>query len=63
METHINNNSLFDACKENSIDQVKLLLEKGTDVNIKDDYGHTVLHIASYHNNIEIVKLLENANK
>ncbi len=37
---------------------VKLLLEHGADVNIKDAHGYTALHLAVYSGNIEIIQLL-----
>jgi len=40
------------------IDLLKLELEKGIDVNQKDEFGNTALHIASKRGHVEIVKLL-----
>ena len=37
---------------------VKLLLDKGADVNVKNTYGITALFMASVHGHTEIVKLL-----
>ena len=37
---------------------VKLLLDKGADVNVKNTYGITALFTASVHGHTEIVKLL-----
>jgi len=37
---------------------VKLLLDKGADVNKKTDIGETALMTASYGGNVEVVKLL-----
>ena len=39
-------------------DQVKLELQKGADVNARDDFGYTALHAAAENNHVEIVKLL-----
>jgi ankyrin repeat protein len=37
---------------------VKLLLDKGADLNVKNTYGITVLFMASVHGHTEIAKLL-----
>jgi hypothetical protein len=41
-----------------NIEIVKLLLDKGADVNLTDKYGNTPLHLAASDGHIEIVKLL-----
>lgn len=42
---------------------VKLLLDKGVDVTIKNQYGNTALNLAVSFNEFEIVKMLVNYNK
>jgi ankyrin repeat protein len=41
-----------------SLEIVKILLDKGADVNTKDNYGSTALMMASRDGRIEVVKLL-----
>jgi hypothetical protein len=40
------------------LEVVKLLIEKGADINQADKYGHTPLYWASDHGHLELVKLL-----
>ena len=49
---------IFDYIKENNISEVKLLLDHGADVNVKDEDGETPLFCASNNGHKEIVKLL-----
>ena len=37
---------------------VKVILEAGLDINIRDDAGRTPLHCALRHNNVDIVGML-----
>jgi ankyrin repeat protein len=37
---------------------VRLLIKKGSSVNLRDENGYTPLHLASYHGKLDIVKLL-----
>ncbi len=46
------------ACEEGVVESVKLLLEKGTNPNAKDEYGRTPLHEACIYGHLEAVKLL-----
>ncbi len=46
------------AAKEGQREIVKLLVEKGADVNAKDNDGQTVLHRAAYERNLDVVKWL-----
>jgi ankyrin repeat protein len=39
------NKQLLDAAKENNLEQVRLLLEQGADVNAESKYGYTELLI------------------
>ena len=43
-----------------NIEEIKSLIEKGANVNEKDNDGKTPLHRASIKGNLEIVKLLKN---
>jgi len=56
------NKNLFNAIFNNNIEEVKLLIEAGANVNAKDEYGYIPLIIASANNYKEIVKLLIEAN-
>lgn len=49
---------LFDAVVKNDINKVKLLIENGADVNVKDKDDLTPLHYASMNGYINIIKLL-----
>lgn len=49
---------IFEAISKNKIKRIKELLSSGIDVNTKNEYENTFLHIACLNNNIEIVKLL-----
>jgi ankyrin repeat protein len=40
------------------LDQVKLELQQGADVNHADESGYTALHAAAENNHVEIVRLL-----
>lgn len=46
------------AAAEGRLEVVRLLLDKGTDVNTKDEYGRTALMAASWEGRLEVVKLL-----
>ncbi len=50
--------SLFQAVKVGDVQMVKSLLEKGANVNARDENGNTPLHLAAKEGNFEIVKLL-----
>ena len=53
-----NGNDLFGMAGEGDFDVVRLLLERGADVNRGNDYGWTKLHSAGYGNNRELAELL-----
>jgi ankyrin repeat protein len=49
---------LMRAAEKDSIDAMKLLCEKGADVNAQDNNGYTALHYAARSLNVKAVKLL-----
>ena len=51
-------NVLHYAAMTGDLDRVKLLLEKGADVNLADKYDRTPLHFAASSDNLELVKYL-----
>ena len=52
-------NTIFHiACKKGNLEMIKLLIEKGIDLNTQNDSGNTSLHYACNKGNLEIVKLL-----
>ena len=51
-------NALLEASSEGKIDRVKELLEKGADVNAKDEYDSTALIKASEAGDPEVVRML-----
>lgn len=54
---------LMDACEKSDIEQIKLLIKSGADVNKKDNDGYNALMYAvRYQNNKEVVELLINQN-
>lgn len=55
-----NENTLANAAKKDQSDLIKTLVEKGADINIKDD-GKLPLHMLSEHDNISAINsLIEN---
>lgn len=50
--------SLHQAVADGDIEQVKLLISKGAEVSAKDEYGQTVLHIATVKGHKGIVEFL-----
>ena len=55
---HIFYEYLFQSCELGKINNVKILLENGFDVNCQNIMGETPLHIAIAKRNIELIKLL-----
>ncbi|MDR2807021.1 MAG: ankyrin repeat domain-containing protein [Puniceicoccales bacterium] len=53
-------NVLFNLLKKElpSVDKVKKLINKGVNINVKDNAGNTLLHVAMLQGNPKIVKLL-----
>lgn len=57
----IDNNGLFNALKDGKTDIALNIIKFGTNVNIKDEYGWSLLHRAVEYNNISVVnELLKN---
>ncbi len=52
------NESLIKAVKKNDLNLIKQLLEKGADINTRDNMGHTPLMIAARNGNYHTVKFL-----
>jgi len=50
--------TIVEAAKNGHIDIVKTLIEKGLDINTKDDYGYTSLSYAALKGHAEVVDLL-----
>lgn len=46
------------ACISNDRERVINLIQKGVNVNSRDQNGDTPLHLAVYYNNVEVVKIL-----
>lgn len=49
---------LFEAVKINDLVKVRELIDKGANVNFKDKYGYSILHLAVNNGNFEIVSFL-----
>jgi len=52
--------SLFEAVNKGDIGQLKLLISKDTDVNVRDQRGMTLLHLAAINGHTDIAALLIN---
>lgn len=52
------NDFLFQSCELGKIDNVRILLKYGLDLNKQNELGETALHIAVAKNDIELVKLI-----
>ena len=50
------NKALLEGCKKGDYNKVRFALNFGADVEAKDNYGWTPLHLASRNNHIEIAK-------
>ncbi len=55
-----NNANFFEIVKKGQVEKLKTLIDRGFDLNVKDDSGKTALHYADY--NIAQVLLRNNAN-
>ena len=51
-------NEMMDAVRNGDIENVKLLLDNGIDINIRDRFGGTALNLASSGDHTDIVRLL-----
>ena len=49
---------LIFACADGDVDEIKRLLSTGLNVNVTDRYGHSLLWLACYRNQTDVVKLL-----
>jgi ankyrin repeat protein len=49
---------LLDGCWRGALKEVEMLIKQGVDVNIKDEKGHTALHIAAISDHNRVVKSL-----
>ena len=58
MENKNLNELLFDAAGKNDLEQAKLLIKKGADLNAKNKWGDTPLHEAAMNNSVKVAKLL-----
>ena len=52
---------IHEAVKEGHLNVVKLLIDKGCDLELKDSFGKTALHYAVSNTNIDCLELLINA--
>ena len=50
---------IYYAAAGDNIEEIKLHLAAGADVNAKDDYNNSILHTAALYGHKEIVELLE----
>jgi len=52
------NQTLIEFAQEGDVGEVKSLIESGVNVNLRDDFGRTILTYASEEGQIEVVKVL-----
>jgi ankyrin repeat protein len=50
--------TIFEIVKQNNINRLEEYIKSGCNINIQNNYGDTLLHIASERGYTEIVKLL-----
>ena len=50
------------AAKNGNVDLLKVLYQRGGDVNVQDDEGHTPVHVACRFGHLEILKALKMMN-
>ena len=48
----------FDFARENDKESLEIMLNAGLNINLANHKGNTLLMLAAYHNNIEVVKML-----
>jgi uncharacterized protein len=53
--------AIFTAAREDDIEAMKQYIAAGADINVSDEFGGTVLSIAAYRGNAEMVRLLLDA--
>ena len=49
----------LDAAEAGNVEQVRLLIGKGADVNAKDNYGYTPLHFAAHAGHKDVAEVLK----
>ena len=52
---------LWEGCESGDFDKVRLAINFGADLKVKNKWGYTTLHMASWRNYIETAKLLIDA--
>ena len=50
--------NLYQAIKNNDLQEVKKLINEGAALNVKNEYGNTPLHFAAYYGHTNIVRYL-----
>ncbi|KAK3591751.1 hypothetical protein CHS0354_019522 [Potamilus streckersoni] len=60
---HVDANDILpNIIEQGSVDAIEFLLQSGADVNYRSENGENLLHIASLHGRLDIVKLLHSRN-
>lgn len=50
--------SLWTAALQGDVERVEAVLNRGVDVDLRDESGYTALHFAARNNNLDVVRLL-----
>lgn len=58
INTKIDDKNIVEAVKKGNITEINEIIQKGTDINSRDENGDTILMIACFNENINIIKLL-----
>jgi ankyrin repeat protein len=58
VDTTTGSTALIKACKKGDVPTVRVLLERGADLDVSDKQGNTALMMAVYRNHYEIARLL-----